>query len=234
MAFAPGGSKLATAGGDGAAVWSLSGDRLVSMTGHGRMESVVFSPDGEHLATGGSDGTARVWDVATGEQTLVLRGHSGPVIDVAFSPDGTRLATVSDDGTLRVYAIRYEELVGIARARLSRGLSDAECRQYLHLPACPPSTSPEPSPPSQPRTAPAGGPEGAYRVYGRSRRPADPALGARLVVRRGLHVEPGGRHLAVAPRPDPPIAVGRQLQRRMVRPVHGVRGQDRPGDGDGW
>jgi WD40 repeat protein len=163
VVFARDGSKLATAGADGASVWSRAGDRLASMTGAGRLSSVVFSGDAKRVATGGADGTGRIWDAATGEQLVVLNGHTGPVNDVAFSPDGTLLATVGQDGTLRVYVLPLDELVGIARARLSRGFSVEECRQYLHVEACSPSTLPEPSPPPLP-IPPAGGPEGGYRV----------------------------------------------------------------------
>ena len=41
------------------------------------MHSVAFSPDGRPLATGSIDGTARLWEVATGKQIAVLRGHEG-------------------------------------------------------------------------------------------------------------------------------------------------------------
>jgi hypothetical protein len=36
-----------------------------------------------------------------------------------------------------VYALRLEELVALAQERLSRSLTDDECRRYLHLEACP-------------------------------------------------------------------------------------------------
>jgi WD40 repeat protein len=66
-----------------------------------------------------------------------LRGHEGPISSVAFSPDGSRLASVSGDGVVRVWALDLDDLVEIAKGELTRKLTDAECRQYLHIPRCP-------------------------------------------------------------------------------------------------
>ena len=60
------------------------------------VRSVAFSPDSTQLVNGGSGGTVRVYDVASGEERLTLRGHSD-VVSVAFSPDGTRLVSGGDD-----------------------------------------------------------------------------------------------------------------------------------------
>jgi len=64
---------------------------------------MAFSPDGKRVATASGDKTAKVWDAASGQALLTLRGHSSYVQDVAFSPDGKRLATASGDKTVKVW-----------------------------------------------------------------------------------------------------------------------------------
>ncbi|KAK9853427.1 hypothetical protein MYU51_006523 [Penicillium brevicompactum] len=46
---------------------------------------------------------AEIWDPATGQCTLTLKGHSGPVSSIAWSQDGSRIASASGDKTVRVW-----------------------------------------------------------------------------------------------------------------------------------
>jgi WD40 repeat protein len=83
--------SVATAGRDGASIWSHGRHLLRSPKGVSR---VAFSPDGKVIATAGLDGTARLWDVETGRRLHVLRSPSRlPLTDVVFSPDGRLLLT---------------------------------------------------------------------------------------------------------------------------------------------
>lgn len=87
------------------------------------VNEIDLSPDGLRLATASNDGTARVWDAATGAQLLVLDlGSSVETVD--FSP-------------ARVYVLPVEQLISLARARLTRTWTADECRRFLHLAQCP-------------------------------------------------------------------------------------------------
>mgnify|MGYP002528774589 CR=1 FL=1 len=63
----------------------------------------VCSPDGMRRASASGDERVRVWDAATGRETLTLKGHADWVTSVAFSPDGKRLASASWDKTVKVW-----------------------------------------------------------------------------------------------------------------------------------
>ena len=51
---------------------------------HGAVNAVSFSPDGMRLASAGDDCAVRLWDEATAQPLLALKGHSDGVITVAF------------------------------------------------------------------------------------------------------------------------------------------------------
>ncbi len=137
--FDPDGTLLLTAGADGRArVWDVeSGDSVMRLEGHaGAVERAVWSPDGRWIATGDARGTVRVWAATTGALRLTLEGHTGMVVGLSFSPDGRRLASTEDGGIVRVWAVDLEDLVRVAKGRVTRGLTDAECAAY-HFDDCP-------------------------------------------------------------------------------------------------
>jgi WD40 repeat protein len=73
------------------------------LKGHtGALSSLSFSPDGKRVATGGQAGTVKIWDVATGQETLTLKGI-GVLTGLAFSPDGRCLISAHMGGTVRIW-----------------------------------------------------------------------------------------------------------------------------------
>jgi len=143
VAFSPSGQQLATATDGGLTqLWSLgqtAGQVHVTLSGHtSQVMAVAFSPDGQQVATASRDGTAKLWDAATGQLLLTLAGSGRGLNGVVFGPNGTRLVTSGDDG-VRAYLLRIEDLTALANTRVTRSLTQAECRQYLHVTSCPAS-----------------------------------------------------------------------------------------------
>jgi WD40 repeat protein len=145
LAFSPDGKQIVAGGLDGVLrVWDPeTGRSLGTMEGNlSQIWDIAFSPDGKLLATASDDGTVRLWD-PIGQRQLAtvaiedLTAGSFEGFDVGFSPDGTRLAATAADGKLRVFVLPIEELLRIAEARVGRGFTAQECRQYLHLDTCP-------------------------------------------------------------------------------------------------
>lgn len=138
--FSPDGKRLVTASLDGTA-------RVMdAATGRGffylfvqtnAVYQAVFSADGSRIATANGDGTASVWDTMTGKEMLTLSGHTQGVTGVGFSTDGTRLVTASADGTVLSYVLPMQDLINLAKSRLTRTWTVAECQKFLHLALCP-------------------------------------------------------------------------------------------------
>jgi WD40 repeat protein len=89
----PDGDTTATASGNDVLLERADGTTS-NLTGHRlKVTSVAFSPDGTRLLSASRDHDVILWDVATGKQLRVLRGHFGTVSDARFSPDGRWIVT---------------------------------------------------------------------------------------------------------------------------------------------
>jgi WD40 repeat protein len=86
-------------------------ERDSSRTHSGGVNAVYFTRDGSRALTVSKDCTARLWDVTSGETTLVLSGHSDGVIAAAFSPDEELIATASYDSTVCLWSSATGECI---------------------------------------------------------------------------------------------------------------------------
>jgi serine/threonine protein kinase/WD40 repeat protein len=114
--------------------------RVRPMTGNlGRIWGVTSDADGRSVATA-SEGGLHVWDVGTGRVRFVLSDvpyPPGAGVELAFSADGSRLAAPTPDGAATVYLLDIDDLLDVARDSVTRGFTEQECRQYLHVQTCP-------------------------------------------------------------------------------------------------
>jgi hypothetical protein len=127
----------------------------------GRAWTVAWSTDGTRVAAGYDDGAVRVWDADTGEQVATFPVATGDtVIEVAFDPQGSRLAvSTALNPLVRILDCdvcgSLDEVIGLARSRVTRSLTPQERATYLHE-AAPdpsqdlPSASATPSPAASP------------------------------------------------------------------------------------
>jgi WD40 repeat protein/serine/threonine protein kinase len=105
LGFLPGGQDLVTCSAGGMVkVWDTTTFREVSSFGEQMwLASMALSHDGQRLALGGQDGLVTVLDLATGQRTLTLPGHTLRVGGLAFSDDDRRLVSGGYDKTLRFW-----------------------------------------------------------------------------------------------------------------------------------
>jgi serine/threonine protein kinase/WD40 repeat protein len=99
--------------------------RLVgTLARHSPVTGVAFSPDGSRVATIETDGTLRLWDATTLKQLMVLATDADGRLE--FSADGTRLVYGARGEVIRVLALRIDDLIQLAQARLARSEVRAE------------------------------------------------------------------------------------------------------------
>jgi WD40 repeat protein len=85
--------------------------------------------------TSGRDAAIKLWDASTGQVLLTIAADI-PAYDLALSPDGTRVASIAADA-IRIHVLPIEDLMALARSRVTRSWTPTECLEFLHLAACP-------------------------------------------------------------------------------------------------
>jgi WD40 repeat protein len=107
VAFAPEGSRIASAAGVALRVWDAAGNELRRCAGHSdAIRAVGFTPDGGRLVSASEDKSVRVWDLHNGREMMRLAKHTAGVTCFVVTPDGERLLTGSRDQTLRFWDLR--------------------------------------------------------------------------------------------------------------------------------
>ncbi|MBD2606491.1 CHAT domain-containing protein [Scytonema hofmannii FACHB-248] len=136
ISFSPDGKTLASTSEDKTVkLWDINtGREIKTFKGHTNMVNTVsFNPDGKILASAsgdntsnpfrislGGDYTVRLWDINTGREMKILKGHTNKVNSVSFSPDGKTLASASDDTTIILWNLDLDDLL-VKGCKLIRG-----------------------------------------------------------------------------------------------------------------
>ena len=139
VAYSPDGKLLAVGGFDSTVgIWDAStGVKLWNFKSQAlSITNIKFNPDGTLLATASYDGTIRLYSVDNGTNLLTLPVESGGVGSVSFSPDGKRFAVGGESG-ISIFLLPIQDVIELAKSRVTRSLTFEECRQYLHVDGCP-------------------------------------------------------------------------------------------------
>jgi WD40 repeat protein len=115
----------------------IESSRVAEISAHSGLVFQDFSDDGTMLLTTTFDEPIRIWDI-----TGVLDGREPKLIAeidaepragppaAYFHHGDTHIVSVSTGGTLREFTIDVEELIAIAKARLTKTLTPDECARF--------------------------------------------------------------------------------------------------------
>ncbi len=115
LRFSPDGKYLASGGFRTAKLWRRpEPSKKVDLAAlEGAPRGIALSADGKQMAIGEETGKIKIYDVASGQVSKTLQGHTGPVTGVSFSADGTQLVSGSQDKTCRLWNIAEQKELGV-------------------------------------------------------------------------------------------------------------------------
>jgi hypothetical protein len=80
-----------------------------------------------------------VWDLQSGKPLQAIPFGDIPIENVEFLDDRHLLVVPANGGDVLTMTLDVDELLRIARSRLTRRFTQEECRTYLHIDTCPSS-----------------------------------------------------------------------------------------------
>jgi WD40 repeat protein len=108
VSFSRDGKLLLTTSDEAVKLWAVDTEMQVKAwrsPGPWGAWSAKFSPDGENVVIALADHTARVWNLHSGDESHVFRGHTDEVLNAIYSNDGTQIITTSRDYTARRWSV---------------------------------------------------------------------------------------------------------------------------------
>jgi WD40 repeat protein/transcriptional regulator with XRE-family HTH domain len=118
---------------------ALTGAEVTRFSNDGAcITGVAFHMEQKLIALTSAQLETKIFNFETWQEVVTLPG--GWLVQ--FTPDGTRVLVATDSLALapfavQTYFVNLDDLVALARTRVTRSLTTRECQRYLHMPACP-------------------------------------------------------------------------------------------------
>lgn len=107
ITFQPEGKCLTSCSNDGTIRrWNVeTGECLGTLEFKSAVKSVAYNADGTKLLATFSARAIVMWQIGSGEEPKIFKGHTGPVLSAIFNSDETKIISTSSDNTVRLWNV---------------------------------------------------------------------------------------------------------------------------------